>query len=584
MEYYYSSDKNIQMLIYLLKENNIRKVIVSPGATHIAFIGSLQQDPFFELYSAVDERGAAYMACGLAFESNEPVVITCTGATASRNYMPALTEAFYRKIPILAITAAQDDSNSGQLIPQYVDRTQQPNDLVKLSVSLQEIKDERDEWDCNLKINKALLELRHNGGGPVHINLNCNTIKSLNVKELPKTRVIKKFNTFSQLPLLPENARIAISAGAHKPWNKNLIALVEKFCEENNAVVFIDHASGYRGKYGVLPTLVSTQENVESEMFDIDLLIHIGEHTGDYYTFYKFEKAKEVWRVNEDGELRDTFRHLTNVFEMDEEQFFSRYIKNDGKIKNEYLEFCKSEISSIYRDVPELPFSNPWLAKKIAPQIPHDAVIHFGVSNTFRSWTFFELPEGVVSTANVGARGIDGAISTALGMSLANKDKIHYCILGDLTFFYNMNALGNRQLGNNLRFLLINNGMGAEFRNYQHIGYKLLDEDVKQFVGANGHNGQKSRNLVKHLAQNLGFLYLCATSKEEAETALTVFLKNTITDKPIILEVFTEPENESEALKLIRNVRVGDTAVVKEKIKELLGEKGTRIVKSIFKK
>ena len=104
MSTYYSNDKTTQIVLSILKANGIRKVIVSPGTTNIALVGSMQYDSFFELYSAVDERSAAYMACGLAYESGEPVVLSCTEATASRNYYPGLTEAFYRKLPVLAIT------------------------------------------------------------------------------------------------------------------------------------------------------------------------------------------------------------------------------------------------------------------------------------------------------------------------------------------------------------------------------------------------------------------------------------------------------------------------------------------------
>lgn len=107
----YTNDKSTQIVLSLLKEHGIRKVIVSPGTTNIALVASMQCDPWFEMYSCVDERSAAYMACGLASESGEPVVITCTEATASRNYFPGLTEAHYRKLPILAITGSHGNSS-----------------------------------------------------------------------------------------------------------------------------------------------------------------------------------------------------------------------------------------------------------------------------------------------------------------------------------------------------------------------------------------------------------------------------------------------------------------------------------------
>ena len=88
MPHYYTDEINTLILVSLLKEHSIKKIIASPGTTNISFVGSVQIDPYFEVYSAVDERSASFMACGLAEESGEPVVLTCTGATASRNYIP----------------------------------------------------------------------------------------------------------------------------------------------------------------------------------------------------------------------------------------------------------------------------------------------------------------------------------------------------------------------------------------------------------------------------------------------------------------------------------------------------------------
>lgn len=159
----------------MLKANGIKKVVASPGATNITVVASMQNDSFFEMYSAADERSAAYIACGLAAESGEPVVLSCTGATASRNYMPGLTEAFYRKLPLIAITSSKSSSMIAQLVAQVTDRTSPPSDVVKRSVLAGIVKDEDDEWDCMIKINQALSTLKQNGGGPIHINLETNS-------------------------------------------------------------------------------------------------------------------------------------------------------------------------------------------------------------------------------------------------------------------------------------------------------------------------------------------------------------------------------------------------------------------------
>ena len=125
----YTSERNVQIVIALLKAHGIHRVIASPGTTNMTFIVSIENDPWFQIWSSVDERSAAYLACGMAAETREPVVISCTGATASRNYMPGLTEAFYRKLPILAITSTYHVRNVGQYLPQTIDRFNVPNDV-----------------------------------------------------------------------------------------------------------------------------------------------------------------------------------------------------------------------------------------------------------------------------------------------------------------------------------------------------------------------------------------------------------------------------------------------------------------------
>ena len=152
---FYTNERNVQILIAVLKANGIRKVIVSPGTTNITFVGSIQQDPFFEIYSSVDERSAAYIACGMAAESGEAVVLSCTGATASRNYFSGLTEAFYRKLPILAVTSHQGTDRIGHLIAQNIDRRQLPNDIVKLSVDIPVVHDTRDEHYAEIEANNV---------------------------------------------------------------------------------------------------------------------------------------------------------------------------------------------------------------------------------------------------------------------------------------------------------------------------------------------------------------------------------------------------------------------------------------------
>ena len=141
----YTSERNNQIVIKLLKYHKIKKMVISPGATNVSLVASIQNDPFFELYSCVDERSAAYLACGLAEESGEAVALSCTGATASRNYFPGLTEAYYRKLPILAITSTMPIDRIGHNIPQIIDRTNVTNDIAKGTYYIPMVDNDEDE-------------------------------------------------------------------------------------------------------------------------------------------------------------------------------------------------------------------------------------------------------------------------------------------------------------------------------------------------------------------------------------------------------------------------------------------------------
>lgn len=355
---HYTNERQILILIALLKVNGIRKIVASPGATNVTFVGSVQQDPFFEIYSCVDERSAAYMACGLAVESGEVVVLTCTGATSSRNYLPGLTEAFYRKLPILAITSTQLTERVGHLIAQVIDRSVVAKDVAQLSVCLPVIKDENDVWACELKVNQALLALKRHGGGPVHINLETSYSRDFSVKQLPEVRVIDRITFHDEFPALSDG-HVAVFVGSHKVWTKEETETLDKFCASHNAVVFCDHTSGYKGKYRFLPALVKGQAYNQPILPEIKTLIHVGDVSGDYYTLGI--SAKQVWRVSEDGELRDTFRKLRYVFEMPESAFFSHY--TGSKVGDDsYLALCKKAYGDVYSHIPELPFSNIWMA------------------------------------------------------------------------------------------------------------------------------------------------------------------------------------------------------------------------------
>lgn len=228
-----------------------------------------------------------------------------------------------------------------------------------------------------------------------------------------------------------------------------------------------------------------------------------------------------------------------------------------------------------------LPFSNLWIAIRSINKLPAGCVLHLGILNSLRSWNMFDIPDTVYAYSNTGGFGIDGDVSSMIGASLVHKEKLYFCIVGDLAFFYDMNVLGNRHVGNNVRIMIINNGKGTEFRNYNHPGADF-GEEADDYIAAAGHYGNKSGQLVKHYAQDLGYEYLCASTKEEFLSVYERFLTPGMTEKPMVFEVFTDSQEESEALKICRNTVVSAKGLLISAVAKTIGKGRMQILKQKY--
>lgn len=555
----YTSEKAIQILVALLKEHSIKKVIACPGGTNMMLNACMMYDGGFEMYSCDDERSASYMATGMCEESGEPVVITCTGATASRNFMPGLTEAFYRKLPILVITGQQDYRRQGNLHDQIIDRSVHPVDLVKSSVYVQIVRDVKDEANAALRINQAISALTLNGGGPSHINLETSYSQLWNTSELPSVKVIHRVDVDGEFPELPKG-KIALFIGSHKTFTASDVEVIDTFCYNHNAVVFCDHTSNYKGQFRQMNAMLNLRH--ANCVRGIDLLIHFGEISGDHFAVG--DDSKNVWRISNDGQMRDRYGKLTYLFNMTEAQFFNHYKDENVNPGDSFLKECQTEYQQMYENLPELPFSNIWCAKQLHCRIPENCCMHFGILTSLRSWNFFEVPKSVNTMSNVGGFGTDGMMSSLIGASLVHPDKLYFGVVGDLAFFYDLNSLGNRHIGKNIRIMLFNNGKGCEFKHNMSPGH-IFKDDVDLYISAAGHFGRQSPTLVRDYARNLGFKYLTATTKEEFLANIEEYLNPEIS-WPYIFEVFTQDVNECEALKLMKMNGLKDT--IQEKMKD----------------
>ena len=155
-------------------------------------------------------------------------------------------------------------------------------------------------------------------------------------------------------------------------------------------------------------------------------------------------------------------------------------------------------------------------------------------------------------------------------------------LFGDLAYFYDLNAMGNRHIGNNLRIMVINNGRGMEFRNYIHQA-SVFGEDTDAYIAAAGHYGKQSPKLLKHYAEDLGFEYISASDKMSFEKSVVTFL-NEYNSKSIFFEVFTQCEDENQALYEICHLKQLDgKQKVKNEVRKIIGEKGVSLLKKVIK-
>lgn len=549
----FSTKKNVLQLLSLLKQHGISKFVVSPGSRHIPIVISMECDPFFKLYSVVDERSASFFAIGLIQKTNEPVGIICTSGTASSNYSSAITEAYYQHLPLLVVTADRPHCYLDQQEDQMIHQDSVYQNIAKWVTNVPEIQNADEEWFCNRLINEALLELRHRGDGPVQINIpikdHCDQFTT---PAIPVVRKISRVDLSASVEYWNYivskyiDKKIIIVMGEGFPLSDKQNSILDKFLKAFNAVVLADKMSNCHHEHSIenaFPIMSAVNNKDLSEMKP-ELIITCRANYSFNPEFKGFVRRCggkiEHWYVAPSGTIVDPFTSLSTVFEMDEFLFFEKMANAASSAIRENYEFAEIwKVISESIEEPNMEYSHLAAVKEFFHNLPKGCCLHLANSNSVRMAQLFYIDPSVEIHCNRGTDGIDGSMSSAVGYA-ADTEKDVYLMIGDLSFFYDMNSLWNRHLGKNLRIFLNNNDGGAimHMPNRPELATSLLPN----YISA------KHKTSAKAWVTDRGFTYISATNITELKEGMNK-LVDPATEGPVILEVFTEMINDTKIFK-----------------------------------
>ena len=562
----YTDKKNILQLVALLEAHGVTKIVLCPGSRNIPLVHTLSTHPSFKCYSVTDERSAGFFAIGLALNGGAPAAVCCTSGTALLNLHPAVAEAFYQNVPLVVISADRPAAWIGQMDGQTLPQPGVFGTLVKKSVNLPEIYTDEDEWYCNRLVNEALLETHHHGKGPVHINVPVTEpIFRFTTETLPEVRVITRYqglNIYDRdyndlIQRLNQYQKRMIIVG-----QMNLIYLFEKKYSKllYKHFAWLTEHIGNQTIPGIpvknFDVAIYAMDGEMQEKMAPELLITYGGHVVSkrLKKFLRNNPPKEHWHVSPDGEIVDLYGSLTTVIEMDPFEFLEKiaFLLENKTPQYPLLweNFCKT------LPQPELPYSEMSAIGALIQALPQQCALHLANSSAVRYAQLFTVPATVEVCCNRGTSGIEGSLSTAVGYAAAS-DKLNFVVIGDLSFFYDMNALWNGNFGANLRILLLNNGGGEIFHTLP--GLEMSGTSHKFITAVH-------KASAKGWAEDRGFLYQKVEDEVQLEEAIQLFTQPEPMTQPVLVEVFTNKNKDARILKDFYHQAAGrESAPNKEK-------------------
>lgn len=542
----YPAILSAQSLIQYCKSNGVENIVISPGSRNAPLTLGFNLDPFFKTFSIVDERCAAFFALGIAQQTQNPVAIVCTSGSALLNYYPAIAEAFYQQIPLLVISAdrpaSKIDIGDGQTIRQ----ANVFQNHVHCSVNLE-------EEDCleNHRSIQMAIDSSKTNKEPVHINIPFEEplydltdqlgIFHENVQKSNFTISQDSVFEFSEIQtdIWHKAAKKLVLIGDMAPHGLDE-SMIDFLANDPSIVVMTETTSNvyHRNFLNKIDVMITPFSEKDFQNFKPELLITIGGMlvSKRIKTFLRKYQPDTHWHVDS---LRayDTFGCLNHHFKTKPNNFFkslSEFQSIESDYQSQLLAIKQARDLAHLQFVNQVAFSDFKVFDLILKVMPSKIQLQISNSSSIRYLQLFDLKQHQVVYCNRGTSGIDGSTSTAIGAAVGSQ-KETLLITGDLSFFYDSNALWNNYIPKNFKIIIINNSGGGIFR----ILPGHQENDVFNTFFETSH-----QLTAKHLAKMYDFLYLEASNEN---SVLDGCRKLFDAEKPTILEIFT-PEKLNDAV------------------------------------
>ena len=551
----YSDKENINILTSLLVSYGVRHIVVCPGSRNAPLVHNFDVSPDITTHAVTDERSAAFFALGLRLHLRQPVAVCVTSGSALLNTMPGAAEATYQHEGIIIISADRPQAWIGQLDGQTMPQHGALGTFASPSVSLPEPHNDTECWLCRRLICEAMIANTCPPFPSVHINV-------------PVSEPLFGFST----PCLPEIPPVGIANLDDQngretlrrilKGKRRLMVISGQTYDDSAAGLLMDKASGcvfvaeWLSPYGRVRHIDEILRTTCAEELDNmrpDCIVYIGGHTVSKrlrHYMRSLDSRTMFITVSDDGMLHDVSQHTTLVVKATAGDFM-RMICNGAICPDADMDFVRR-----WHDMDNMaarrisascpPYSQMLAIRRLEENIDNSKdIVCYANSLSVRAGMMYA---SAYRYCNRGLNGIEGTLSMAAGMAAGAKEEGMtagnmtaaqnvYCVIGDLSFFYDSNALWIQELAGNMRIMLINNQRGAIFGMLPGLDRSPAH---KPLIAA-GHNAT-----AEGICSQYGMEYYRATDTPSLEEGIRL-LTSGVHDRPVVLEVLTDADTDADA-------------------------------------